>query len=272
MTILIIGADDGAALSDRAERTVRALFEHPLLDATWSRYEPGEKGPDPHIHREHVDAFYVVEGELEFGVGPDVQPVHAPAGTFVLVPPYVVHTFANRSRASARWLNFHAPSTGFIASMRGDQDGFDSYDAPDGGGLAAGEVTVASAHPAERRDGAEAGMVSLGRERRLRVLELALAPDSDAGIAAHAGVISSFFVIAGEVELIVGDERIRAGRRTWASLPPGVACRVANNGEEPARVLQVCAPAPWNAEIRSGHVDSMILGALRARHSTDTDS
>jgi mannose-6-phosphate isomerase-like protein (cupin superfamily) len=241
MTILL-GADEGAALSNRAERTVRALFEHPLLDATWSRYEPGEKGPDPHIHREHVDAFYVVEGELEFGVGPDVQPVHAPAGTFVLVPPDVVHTFANRSRASVRWLNFHAPSTGFIASMRGEQDGFDSYDAPDGGGLAADEVTVASALSADRGDGAGVGVASLGSERRLRVLELDLAPHADAGIAAHAGVISSFFVIAGEVELIVGDERIPAGGRTWASLPAGVACRVANTGEEPARVLHVCAP------------------------------
>jgi mannose-6-phosphate isomerase-like protein (cupin superfamily) len=103
--------DEAAAISERPRRIVRALCEHPLLDATWSQYEAGERGPDPHVHHQHVDAFYVLEGELEFGVGPDVEPVRAPAGTFVAVPPNVVHTFRNSSGATARWLNFHAPST-----------------------------------------------------------------------------------------------------------------------------------------------------------------
>jgi quercetin dioxygenase-like cupin family protein len=97
-----LAADDGEVLSDRAERTVRALVEHELIDVTWSRYEPGEAGPDPHIHLRHVDAFYIVEGELEFGVGPEVEWVRAPARTFVLVPPNVVHTFRNASGATAR--------------------------------------------------------------------------------------------------------------------------------------------------------------------------
>ena len=57
---------------------MRALCEHPALDATWSRYDAGERGPDPHVHHEHVDAFYVVEGELEFLVGSELM--RAPAG------------------------------------------------------------------------------------------------------------------------------------------------------------------------------------------------
>jgi quercetin dioxygenase-like cupin family protein len=125
-----VAADDGEVLSERAQRTVRALYAHPLIDVTWSRYEPGQRGPDPHVHRVHTDAFFIVEGELRFGLGPALEPVRAPAGTFVLVPPHVVHTFVNESAAAARWLNFHAPSAGFMAYMRGDPADFDGYDAP----------------------------------------------------------------------------------------------------------------------------------------------
>ncbi len=66
-TGVLLPVDGGEAMSDRPERTVRALFEHPMIDVTWSRYEPGQRGPDPHVHHEHTDAFYVVEGELECG-------------------------------------------------------------------------------------------------------------------------------------------------------------------------------------------------------------
>ena len=34
----------------------------------------------------------------------------APAGTFVLVPPGVEHTFANRTERPVRMLNVHAPA------------------------------------------------------------------------------------------------------------------------------------------------------------------
>jgi mannose-6-phosphate isomerase-like protein (cupin superfamily) len=242
MTIAL-RADDGDALSDRAERTVRALCEHPLVDVTWSRYEPGEQGPDPHIHREHVDAFYVVEGELEFGVGPAIERVHAPAGTFVLVPPGVLHTFANRSDATVRWLNLHAPSTGFIASMRGEQDGFDSFDAGEGDGLPAALATARSAGDGTWTERAGVVAVELGRERQLALTELELSPGAAHDSGAHADALSSYFVIAGEAELVACGERVRMGIRMWASVPPGVDHSCSNPGGGPARVLHVLAPA-----------------------------
>ena len=59
---------------------------HDLLDVTESRYARGERGPEPHVHRHHADAFYVLEGELVFGLGPNVrEEVAASAGTLVLV-------------------------------------------------------------------------------------------------------------------------------------------------------------------------------------------
>ncbi len=46
----------------------------------------------------------------EIGVALGEDEIQAPAGTFVLVPPGVRHTFANRSTHEARLLNIHAPA------------------------------------------------------------------------------------------------------------------------------------------------------------------
>jgi quercetin dioxygenase-like cupin family protein len=63
--------------------------------------------PPPHVHREHEEGFYVLEGELEFAVGEDK--VRAPAGTFVMVPIGVPHTFGNPHGAPVRVLATFSP-------------------------------------------------------------------------------------------------------------------------------------------------------------------
>ena len=78
---------------------------------------PGRHGPEPHVHRDEDDAFFVMDGELTFLLGEDE--LVAPAGTFVLVPPGVEHTFANRTDEPVRILNIHAPA-GFDRRLLGD--------------------------------------------------------------------------------------------------------------------------------------------------------
>ena len=46
-------------MTDQPERTLRILADLEELIVTWFRYEPGQKGPDPHVHHHHTDAFYV---------------------------------------------------------------------------------------------------------------------------------------------------------------------------------------------------------------------
>jgi mannose-6-phosphate isomerase-like protein (cupin superfamily) len=239
----VLAADDGEPLSDRAERTVRALYEHPLIDATWSRYEPGERGPDPHVHRVHSDAFFIVEGELCFGLGPEIEQVRATAGAFVLVPPHVTHTFGNESDAAVRWLNFHAPSTGFIASMRGDREGFDSFDAPGDGGRDQDAAIVSSVDARDASGRGDCTHSTLGGNRHLCVAELGVAAGSETEVDAHAGAVESFFVLTGEVEFAFEARRVRAGRRTWVSAPPGARHGLRNPGPDRARLLHVRAPA-----------------------------
>src|SRR5207248_10797317 len=97
---------EGETISDRAERHVRILLDHELADVTWTRYEPGEKGPDPHLHKQHADAWYVLEVELTFCVGPGGETLHpGPAVTHVLVPARVIHTFRNDGLETAGFLN-----------------------------------------------------------------------------------------------------------------------------------------------------------------------
>ena len=55
--------------------------------------EPETDGTGPHFHKQHVDSFYVLEGELDVTVADETQ--HAHSGDFVHVAPGVVHSFKN---------------------------------------------------------------------------------------------------------------------------------------------------------------------------------
>jgi quercetin dioxygenase-like cupin family protein len=71
-----------------------------------SVFPPGA-GAFVHRHRSYDEAFYVLEGEIEYVL--DEQRVTASSGTTVFVPAGVVHTFKNVGNADARHLVIHAP-------------------------------------------------------------------------------------------------------------------------------------------------------------------
>jgi mannose-6-phosphate isomerase-like protein (cupin superfamily) len=66
-----------------------------------------QNGAPPHYHKKLIESFYVLSGELWMKVGD--REVNAGPGSFVLVPPGVVHSFANRTEQPARFLA-HASS------------------------------------------------------------------------------------------------------------------------------------------------------------------
>jgi mannose-6-phosphate isomerase-like protein (cupin superfamily) len=69
---------------------------------------PGGRRPPPHRHTDAQEAFYVLEGEVEFTLGPEA--VRGGPGTFVLVPGGLAHTFGNPGSVPARVLVLHAPA------------------------------------------------------------------------------------------------------------------------------------------------------------------
>ena len=70
-------------------------------------FAPGRE-LEAHTHADEDDAFYILEGELTFLL--DEEELLASPGTFVLVPPEVVHGFRNDGEVPVRMLNIHAPA------------------------------------------------------------------------------------------------------------------------------------------------------------------
>lgn len=71
-------------------------------------FEPRFPGPPPHLHHRLHDMFYVLDGTLTMRLGDETLELEA--GSFVCVPPGVVHTFSNKSGAPVRLLNFNTPA------------------------------------------------------------------------------------------------------------------------------------------------------------------
>ena len=74
----------------------------------WDAVIPPGGGPPPHIQTREHEGFYVIEGELVFHA--DGRRVVAGPGTFVNVPPGVVHSFSNETELPARQLIWVAPA------------------------------------------------------------------------------------------------------------------------------------------------------------------
>jgi mannose-6-phosphate isomerase-like protein (cupin superfamily) len=135
---VVVGPTDGEIITDRPGRTVRILVSgDESITMTWSRFAVGEHGPDLHVHHQHTDAFYVVRGEMTYIFGtPDAQrELTVPAGTVLVAPPDVPHSFWNAGPDEAVFLNIHTPDTGFAHYLltRRDQvdwDGFDQFPPP----------------------------------------------------------------------------------------------------------------------------------------------
>jgi quercetin dioxygenase-like cupin family protein len=69
---------------------------------------PGGRKPPPHIHTNCEEAFYVLDGEIEFFLGDET--VIGRPGSFIHVPGGVSHTFGNALSSPSRLLIIHAPA------------------------------------------------------------------------------------------------------------------------------------------------------------------
>src|SRR5271169_4467109 len=68
---------------------------------------PRSSGSPQHRHARHDEGFYVVSGTARFTVGTTDH--DAPAGTLVMLPPGVPHTFANPGDEPVVLLNTFTP-------------------------------------------------------------------------------------------------------------------------------------------------------------------
>jgi quercetin dioxygenase-like cupin family protein len=186
-------------------------------------------GVAPHVHREHADAFYVLEGEMDFHLAGET--IRASAGWFVLSPAGVVHGFGP---GSARMLNFHAPGKPYVG--RGD-----SYEPPEDGGRGGAIVLVPGEGERLSGDNRVAYIKAALPALTLSVFELE--PDFEGPDPhEHDEDTDSFYVLEGELDFMLGDEMTRAGPGTFAAIPPGITHTFINPGPTGARLLNMHSP------------------------------
>jgi quercetin dioxygenase-like cupin family protein len=77
------------------------------LGITESVLAPHTAGPPQHRHARHDEGFYIISGTVRFTVGDEDH--DATAGTLVMVPPGVPHTFANLADQPAVMLSTFTP-------------------------------------------------------------------------------------------------------------------------------------------------------------------
>jgi mannose-6-phosphate isomerase-like protein (cupin superfamily) len=228
--MIVIPPGGGEVVGDAPDRRVEILSDVDPLHATWSRFGPRRAGADLHVHREHADHFYVLEGELTVMLGDDDVVVRA--GELARVPPLVVHGFRNGTGAEVRYLNFHVPGVGFAGFMRDLRDGrpaaYDQFPPPDDG---------STRPPSEASIG---GGIEVERGRLLTDADdLAIAETVLEAEPAHthAGHVESFYVLEGTATVSAGGRELAAGAGSWVQIPAAVAHAVTSAGRTRLLVL-----------------------------------
>ena len=271
---LLLRPGEGEAITHTPKRELRILCDHDLLNLTWTRHAAGERGAEPHIHEHHTDAFYVLEGEVTFGLGPERERVVAAAGTLVLVPAGVIHSFDNDGPAEARFLNIHAPSGDFVKGLR-SQGPWDTHDPPADGGRPVSDVVV--------RGPGVGDMLALGPNELLIKAEagdgegtfylgaLTLAPGFPGPIPhTHDRHLDSFFVLDGTLTVRLGDDEVEATAGSYAVAPPGNVHTFSNPGEGTVQALNIMAPGGFEQYLKeaaaAGTTDPEELAKIASRY------
>jgi quercetin dioxygenase-like cupin family protein len=85
---------------------------------------PAGHGPPLHVHRWETEVFYILEGQFEFTVGD--QKIPAPAGSLLVGPRNIPHTFRNVGDSVGKLLLTIIP--GRFANYFIEVDGLPDYD------------------------------------------------------------------------------------------------------------------------------------------------
>jgi quercetin dioxygenase-like cupin family protein len=250
---VIVPIAAGEPILRQPEREISILVARNDVTITHARYAAGQRVAGPHIHHEHTDAFYVLEGELTFEIGREAETIRACAGGLVAVPPGLAHSFRNESDRPARWLTIHAHDGGFAAFMRSTRDGgrveWDIAPAPAHGGLPASEATVS---PDGSGESLKSGRCLLGLRCTLSdlcIVEWHLhGADQDLPIPHPDRHGDTVFVLEGELDATLAGEKQSVGPGRLVSTQPGMPLALEHGGTGRARVLTLHTPDNGVAE------------------------
>jgi quercetin dioxygenase-like cupin family protein len=89
----------------------------------------------------------------------------------------------------------------------------------------------------------------------------------------HERLHETLYVLEGRLTIAVDGREDRLGPGSFASIPPGVVHTFRNDGDEPARGLNVNAPAGWEHYLRelagaaqAGGLSPALMAEIASRH------
>ena len=263
-----------------SEHGVMLLADVEQIGLVEVRAKPGDIAPPLHVHARHAETFFVLEGELTLRL--EDRELRAGTGTWVHVPPEVVHTFSVTGDSLAHFLDIHTPSCGFGDFVRGlhaastedelrtvraefDQEPAPEYASGDPGLVTVcrigGVSGVGPTEPPESAGAGSAGTVAgygetIGEsdpEHRatlvvdtdeLAVTEFLRRPGSQGPPPhVHHEHADAFLVVGGELKLTLGTGSFSGQVGTFFLAPPDVVHTFANDGTAPAHFFNFHMPA-----------------------------
>jgi len=252
---VIVPLTGGEPVLRNAQREISILLAREEITITHARYSARQRVAGPHIHHEHTDAFYVLQGELTFQIGREAKTITVAAGGFLAAPPRVAHSFGNNSDRPARWLTIHAHDGGFAAFMRGVRDGikvqWDISPVPADGGLPASDAIVSPNHADERGETESQPCRLRCALPDLRVADWRLRGPHPFGLPLRErdsqphdqhSQIETFLILDGAAEAMLAGTTQTLGPETLISVPHAPQHTLHQRGAEPVRILSLHTP------------------------------
>ena len=252
---IICGPGEGERLESE-DRVYLVKVARPELCLIEYDTGPTYSGASPHFHERHTDAFFLLEGELEFTLGrvrrtsagpgrrwscrpgtstpSRATAADGPASSTSTPPTPASPTSSARARAARTPRSTASTSTGRRIRARAPFSGR-ARARPSSPGPST------SVFKATRE--ATAGSFSLA--------EVTIQPGT-AGPPPHfhREMLDSFFVLEGTLSVRLGDDELEAPPGTYACAPPGTVHTFANRSDGPVRFLNLNTPGGWEDFIR----------------------
>ena len=119
-------------------------------------------------------------------------------------------------------------------------------------------------------------LVTADESRHVCMFDWTLPGHFSTGLHVHRVQEETFYVLEGECDWHLGDQRVRAKPGAFLFVPPGVPHNIGNAGDGPARMLMTVSPPGHEhyfeelakVAVRGDRPDDAAIAKLRSRYDT----